>query len=445
MMKPNVLIVTYYWPPSGGAGVQRFLKFAKYLPEQGYRPVVLTVENPTYPITDPSLADDVPDSVKVYRSRTWEVFGLYAALTGREKNEITKPTIELQSGGPLSRLGAWIRANLLLPDARAGWLLTARPRAVELIRRFNIPNIITTGPPHSVHFVGRHVKKKTGARWIADFRDPWSEVYYNQLLPRTALARMIDRRLERRVLKAADEVVVISPSMADSQKRVADRRYHVIPNGFDPDDYPGAEAGSSTSPESSAGDESGPSGRLTVRFIGSVREAAIPEGFLQAVAVLPEELKGKLEVEFIGNAHPELRQIVDRLELAETVTLSGYRPHKQAVAAMAEADLLLLSVSRTPGSEQILTGKLFEYLGAGNPILFLGPVKGDAAKIISENDQGVAFEHDEFREIGRFLRSVLENPSSLKPYSRGKDTDMRKHPYSRQTLTRRLAELLEGK
>lgn len=443
MKKPDVLIVTYYWPPSGGAGVQRFLKFAKYLPEFGYNPLILTVENPTYPITDESLAEDVPDSLKVYRTRTYEPFGLYAALTGREKEEITKPTIELQSGGLLSRLGGWIRANLMLPDARAGWLLTARPRAVELIRKFNIPNIITTGPPHSVHFVGRYAKKRTGARWIADFRDPWSEVYYNQLLPRTRLAGTIDRSLEQKVLRSADEVVVISPSMGDGQKKVADRTYRVIPNGFDPDDYPGADAGGEDDSPSAENETNPEKEPLTIRFIGSVREAAIPGGFLQAVAGLPEEPREKLEVEFIGNAHPELQQIVDRLELADTVTLSGYRPHKQAVAAMAEADLLLLSVSRTPGSEQILTGKLFEYLGTGNPILFLGPVKGDAAKIISENDQGVVFEHDEVDEIRRFLKSVLENPPSLKSYRRGKDSEMRKHPYSRQTLTRKLASLLK--
>lgn len=441
MKKPDVLIVTYYWPPSGGAGVQRFLKFAKYLPEFGYNPLILTVENPTYPITDESLEEDVPDSLKVYRTRTYEAFGLYAALTGREKDEITKPTIELQSGGLLSRLGGWIRANLMLPDARAGWLLTARPRAVELIRKFNIPNVITTGPPHSVHFAGRYAKKRTGARWIADFRDPWSEVYYNQLLPRTRLAGKIDRSLERKVLRSADEVVVISPSMADGQKKVVDRTYQVIPNGFDPDDYPDT-AGEDDSP--SGENETNPENEpLTIRFIGSVREAALPEGFLEAVAGLPEELREKLEVEFIGNSHPELRQMVEHLDLAETVTLSGYRPHKQAVAAMAEADLLLLSVSRTPGSEQILTGKLFEYLGTGNPILFLGPVKGDAAKIISENDQGVAFEHDEVGEIRRFLKSVLENPPSLKPYSRGSSSDMHKHPYSRRSLTRKLSALLK--
>ncbi|MFH5831717.1 glycosyltransferase family 4 protein [Halalkalibaculum sp. DA3122] len=428
-MSERALIVTYYWPPSGGAGVQRPLKFAKYLPQFDIQPFVLTVENPTYPIRDESLESDIPEEVEVFKSNTIEPFSLYSRLVGKSVADSTKPTIQLKSGSWSAKLSAWIRANIFLPDARAGWLLSARSSALSIVEEHDIGTIITTGPPHSVHFTGKHVKERTGIRWIADFRDPWTGVYYNKLMPRTSLARHIDEKLEKSILQNADEVVVISDSMVDIQRKIIDRTYHVIPNGFDPDDFqPG-----NFKPENRS------ESQLTIRFVGSVRDGAIPDGFLRALARLKNP--GKYRMEFIGNHHPSLREWVDELDLRDVVELKPYVPHEEAIRAMCTADLLLLSISKTPGSELILTGKLFEYLGSGTPILFLGTVNGDAAQIIRKAGQGVCFEHHQVPEITEFLEHYSRSEAQAYKQPQGQ----KEHPFSRLRLTRQLGELISNR
>lgn len=426
-MKMKALIVTYYWPPSGGAGVQRPLKFAKYLPQFGIDPFILTVENPTYPILDESLAADIPEEASVFKTKTIEPFSIYAKLTGRSVEDSTKPTIELKTSASWkAKLSAWVRANLFIPDARAGWLLTARSKAASLADQFNIDTVITTGPPHSVHFVGKHAKEKCNLQWIADFRDPWTGVYYNKLMPRTRVTADIDERLERSVLRGADEVVVISETMAEIQQQIVDRSYNVIPNGFDPDDFEFDQQD----------EELSDTDKLTIRFVGSVRDGAIPDGFLKALARLDDPTKFKME--FIGNHHPSLQEWIDKLELSNVVELISYVPHDEAIRAMCTADLLLLSISKTPGSELILTGKLFEYLGSGRPILFLGATNGDAAKVIQQAGQGVCFEHEQVDKIMAFLNEFSTSTAEKYKQQRGH----RDHPFSRIRLTESLAQLI---
>lgn len=428
-MNKKVLFVTYYWPPSGGAGVQRPLKFVKYLPERGVEPYVLTVENPTYPITDSSLSGDIPEAATVFTSKTLEPFSLYSRLTGRPIEDSTKPTIRLKSDTWTARLGSWIRANVFLPDARVGWLLTARAKAQSIVEEYGIDAVVTTGPPHSVHFVGKYVQEQAGTRWIADFRDPWTGVYYNRLLPRMPFIRHLDESLERSVLKQADEAVVISDSMANIQREIYDRRYRVIPNGFDPDDFLPVDDTTETDADAD--------GTLTIRFIGSVREGAIPNGFLKVLSGLANRLNYR--VEFVGNAHPSLNDWIDKLGLDDVVRVKPYVPHPEAIRLMCRSDLLLLSINKTPGSELILTGKLFEYLGSGSPILFLGPTGGDAAKIINAAGQGVCYEHHDVRGIRRFLERF---PGDKHLRSRRDRAANRNHPYSRVRLTGQLSRLI---
>ena len=426
-MPHKTLIVTYYWPPSGGAGVQRFLKFAKYLPQFGVEPVVLTVENPSYPITDPTLGSDVAPELKVHKTRTVEPFAIYGKLTGKDLEAI-KPTVELSGGSLTGKLSSWIRANIFVPDARVGWIFSARKKAATLIREEQIDSIITTGPPHSTHFVGTYCKRETDARWIADFRDPWSQIYYNQLMPRMDFISRLDRQMEQRVLKRADEVIVVSPTMAKRQKELHERPYHVIPNGFDPDDFAVVDTKPTERDDATK----------TIRFIGSVREGAIPSGFLKALAEMdhPE----KVRMEFIGNAHPQLEQLIHRLGLEKRVSLIPYVPHDEAVAAMQSADLLMLSITKTPQSELILAGKMFEYIGSGRPILFLGSTTGDAAGILRESGQGVCFEHGDDQGIRRFLDRFATGEAQFE-YETG---PLDQHPFSRVQLTEQLAQLLKS-
>ncbi len=460
-MKHKVLIATYYWPPSGGPGVQRYLKFAKYLPDFEIEPIVLTVKNPTYPIRDVSLIHEVPKELKVYKSKTVEPFRFYAKMKG-QKAESIKPTVEIAAESFSSSIGSWIRANLFIPDARAGWLLTARPRAEGLVKKHRIQTVITTGPPHSVHFIGKHLQEKYGIRWLADFRDPWTQVYYNQLLPRTGVAEQIDEKLEHAILKEADEVIVVSPSQAENFRKICERGYRVITNGFDPADFESLDADSGKkekvhdlssdteipvrpdkiqTPVETSGARKGKAGlaiseaTFLIRHVGNISESAVPEPFLQVIRKMAG--RHNLKLEFIGDVHQRLISLVDELELASTVSIKPYQPHLVAMQMMREADLLLLSIPDVDQIQHHIPGKLFEYLGSGRPVLMLGPVDGDSARILQDEQSGLACDFHDEKAIKHALQQFIDGKFQLKPI-----TDLKSHPYSRRTLTKNLSELI---
>lgn len=426
-MKKKLLIITYYWPPSGGAGVQRFLKFVKYLPQFDVVPYVLTVENPTYPILDKSLADEVPEWLNVFKSKTVEPFAFYAKFTGKSVSDSTKPTIELNSSKWKSKVGTWIRANFFLPDARIGWYFTAHKKAFSIIEEHDIDAVITTGPPHSVHLIGKHIKKKSDIRWIADFRDPWSQIYYNQSLPKTSLAQSIDKKIERSVLSKADDVLVVSPSMKKLQKTITDRSYHVVPNGFDHEDFKDIKQKSKNSDS------------LVIRHVGNIGELSVPYNLFKALSKLPAE--NRLEVEFIGNVHPEVHQLINRYGLQKTVRIKPYVPHDQAIQAMKDTDLLLLVIPDSKNNELILTGKLFEYIGSQKPIVFIGP-DGDAKDILLDLGYNFFFEHKENHELQELLLQI--NGGEFQEPKLSPLENLKSHPFSRFQLTEKLSQIVKN-
>jgi len=428
-MTNKLLIVTYYWPPSGGAGVQRVLKFTKYLPDFGIEPFILTVENPTYPIVDESLEEEVPDGLNVFKTRSFEPFSLYARLAGKSTNEIAKPTSEISTNESLlGRAAAWIRANFFIPDARLGWQITACKKAAKLVKRFNIQTVLTTGTPHSVHFTGLYLKKKYPLKWIADLRDPWSQIHYNQHLPRTTLASKIDIHFEQKVLKSADEILVVSPSMAELQNNIYNRTYQIIPNGFDPVDF------QQETPSNTQND------RFTIRYVGSLSETMIPETLIKVLGDLKQSHTFRLE--FIGNVHPKINQLISTHQLESYVSIDGYQPHRQAVQIMQTADLLLVLIPEVEHNELILTGKLFDYLAAKKPILLLGPPHGDAAAIIDELQCGASVPFNDYKQMYELLKNAIEKyPKPMTPIS---NFSLEDHPYSRISLSKQLAALIKA-
>lgn len=392
-MNNRILIITYYWPPSGGAGVQRWLKFTKYLPEYGIQPYVLTVKNPTYPFPDESLNQEVSDKVVVEKSLSIEPFALYGWLTGKDAGEVGSPVTGLKGEEQswLTRLSQWIRANVFIPDARRGWVPFSKRKALQMVRKYDIGTVVTTGPPHSVHFIGSYLQRKTGIRWIGDFRDPWVDVHYNLYLPRTRPAIALDRRYERRTLEKVDEAIVVSETMAKQFRNLYDRSYHVLTNGYDPADFPSEETGQEEI--------------FTIRYVGKLGETVIPYGLIEAMSGIDAEIP--FRVEFIGNVHSRLPELVREHGLKDIVTFRPYMPMKEANRELCKAHLQLLILPDTPGNELILSGKLFNYIGAGRPILMIGPNKGDAAKIIKDYNFGACFEHNEVDEIRIWLKEAL--------------------------------------
>ena len=365
--------------------MQRTLKFAKYLRDAGVEPVVLTVEAGAYPSLDPTLAADVPDGVEVVRTRALDPFGLYGALTGRSRRE----AVAVGSVGGADSLGKkaglWARANVFLPDARVGWVPFAARAARRLVRAGRVDAVLTSGPPHSTHLVGLALRRTLAARgvpWVADFRDPWTGINFCDELPMTAPARAFDAALERRVLRAADAVVTVSPTWArelEAKGGLAPGAARVIQNGFDPEDVEPAAP---------------PADTFTLVHVGSLYGSRNPDALWAAVAALRGRGgphpggAGRLRIRLVGRVDDAVRASLDRHGLAAITDERGVVTHAEAVAEMAAAGLLFLSIEPVRNADGILTGKLYEYLASGRPVLALGPPGGDAARLLAETGGG---------------------------------------------------------
>ena len=426
----RLLFVTYYFPPSGGSGVQRSLKFVKYLPEFGWRPTVLTVrpECASWPDPDPDSVADIPDGTPVERTGAWDPYAWYARLLRRNKQDVVTVGFTGEAGADSRRRFArWIRANLFLPDARIGWVPFAAARARALMRQ-SFDAILTTGPPHSTHLVGLAARR--GTPWLVDLRDPWTEIDFREELPMTAPARALDALLERRVLRKADGVCVVSSGM---QRRFVERGYAapaLIENGFDPADF-----------ADSAGLDASPGQPFVVAHVGYMNRARNPEALWAALAGSSPDWSA-LRLRFTGQVDASI--LASAAASCPGVRLDAlpYVPHREAIARMREAAVLLLCVNRVPGAEGIPTGKLYEYLASGRPVLALGPVHGDAARILEETGGGRMFDFGDAEGVRAFLRQHYEAWRAGAPIS-GAPPD-RIVRYSRREQARRLAALLSG-
>ena len=394
----RLLLVTYYFPPSGGAGVQRTLKWVKYLRDFGVEPVVLTVEAGAYPKTDATLARDVPPGVAVHRTRSLDPFGAYARLTGRSRQQAVAETSgHLGEGAsPAERFARFVRANVFVPDARVGWVPFAVQRGLQLLRDEQFDAVLTSGPPHSVHLAGWMLRARTGLPWIADFRDPWTDINYYDELPRTAAAHALDRWLERSVLERADRVVTVSPGWRNLLLGKVERDtsdFAVIHNGFDPEDFGPAEAP--------------PEDRFTLVYVGSLYGSRSPAALWRALAALRERGEiDRLRLRLVGRIGDDVLATLREYGLDGITEHVPYLPHDEAVSEMQRATLLLLTVESYRHERGNLTGKVYEYLGAGRPILALGPAEGDAANLLRETGAGQMFDREDADGVVDYLRTL---------------------------------------
>ncbi|MEX0719727.1 MAG: glycosyltransferase [Balneolaceae bacterium] len=428
MARKKVLIITYYWPPSGGSGVQRWVKFCKYLPEFNVEPIILTVENGTYPLVDNSLLDQVNTGLQVYYSKSIEPYSIFAKLMGKSSKEVSTPSTSFSTeGGLIQKLGVWIRSNFFIPDARIGWIPNTFSKAKDIIEAESIDTLITTGPPNSTHITGTKLKTwKPELKWIMDMRDPWSQIFYNENLPRTTLAKKIDLNRERKALQSADEVIVVSDSMAKLQSSIFHRNFSIISNGFDHEELPEQ-------------DEKAEKENFVIKYIGTMTESAIPHNFFKAVTDLPNEYKSKIKLEFFGSYSQKIHAAIEQYQLSEVADFKGYVPHIQAKQEMAKADLLLMVIPNTKNNKLILTGKLFDYIAAQKPIFYIGPESGDAAKIINEYGLGICFNYRKVQKISSLIKESIDG-SKLNYHTWEKD--FKDHPFSRYSLTKKLAKII---
>ncbi|HTH55602.1 MAG TPA: glycosyltransferase [Cyclobacteriaceae bacterium] len=423
-MPKRVLVITYYWPPAGGIAVQRWVKFCKYLSEYGWQPIVFTVSNGHYQLTDNSMAHDV-EHLTVIRRPILEPYRLYQIFAGKKTGNLNPDEIRPdESVSLLKKISVWIRSNFFIPDARRFWIKPSIHYLTGFLAKNKVDAIISTGPPHSAHLIALGLKKKTGLPWLADFRDPWTTMdYYRELL----LTKRADRkhhRLEKEVLNTADVVTVIGQGMKDEFDEKGGSPIRIVTNGFDESDF--------------AADSIVPDKEFSIVHMGSFFARINPTGLWQALAELKKEnhrLIQKLKIKLTGRVAPAIIEDMKANGLEEFLQLESFVPHVEAIRRMKSAAVLLLCVFEE--NKFIVTGKLFEYLAANRPILFMGAKEGDAARIVLETQAGPVFSRNEVSAIKNHLVFLFDE------YERGElKKAHRALKYSHRLLTKQIAEEL---
>ncbi len=430
----RLLVVTYYFPPSGGAGVQRVLKWVKYLRDFGVEPAVLTVEAGAYPKYDETLWAEVPPGVEVRRTPSFDPYGAYARLTGRSREQAVAETAGHLAESPdwKERLAQWVRANVFIPDARVGWVPFAVRRGAQVLRSGRFDAVLTSGPPHSVHLTGLALHRLTGLPWVADFRDPWTDISYYDELPRTALARALDETLERTVLREATRITTISEAgkalfLGKVERAPGDLT--VIENGFDPADFPEGPAP--------------PGDRFVLAYVGSLYGSRSPEALWQALAGLRAQgVVPKLRLRLVGRIGDDVQATLRRHGLDAVTETVPYLPHDEAVREMQRATALLLTIEPYRHEHGTTTGKLYEYLAAGRPVVGSGPPDGAAAAILRAAGAGRMIDRDDAEGFAAHLRSLYEAwERGAMPQGASAEAAA---PYSRRAQTGEVAALLDA-
>jgi glycosyltransferase involved in cell wall biosynthesis len=426
----RALIITYYWPPSGGAGVQRWLKFVKYLRDFQWEPVVFIPENPEYPEIDHSLGNDIPHQLETLSCRIWEPYDVYKKILGQKKDSRISAGFltETKKNPILEGLSVWIRGNLFIPDARKFWIRPAVKTLSNYLSGHPVDAIVSTGPPHSTHLIAQTLKKQFNLPWLADFRDPWTNIDFYKDLKLTRWADKKHHSLERGVLQQADAVTVISNTMAEDCKKLVSRHYDVITNGFDPEDI-----ASST--------RIIPDEKFSVAHIGTLGPARNPVVLWQALKALLQEkpdFQKFLVIKLVGKVDLEVLRSISNHGLDQYLNKIPYLPHSEVIKCQKQSRVLLLVINNTPNAAMILTGKFFEYMAAGRPVLCIGPENGDAAMILKETGTGLLAGFNDVDTMRSHLEALFENYLQNIPFETG-DAIL---PYSRKELTSKLATIL---
>ncbi|MDP5104799.1 MAG: glycosyltransferase family 4 protein [Polaribacter sp.] len=417
----KVLIITYYWPPAGGSGVQRWLKFVKYLQNFDIEPLVYTVENANYPKEDTSLNNEVPKNVKVLKQPIWEPTDL---LFWKQKNQQKSDVSNAVNNGFLS----FIRGNFFIPDPKVFWVNSSVKYLHKYLQENKVDVIISTGPPHSMHLIAEKLKKKNKIKWIADFRDPWTDLYYNKEFKQLSFAKNRNLKLETSVFKNADCILTVSNALKKEFAKKA-TRVEVITNGFDDE----VLAENSVKLDK----------KFSISYIGLLPKQSNPKVLfcvLKKLCLENTDFKKDLKLNFIGDISEDVKQEILSNNLIENTNFIGYVSHKEAIEYQKKAQVLLLLIPDVQKSEGILTGKLFEYLTAKRPILAIGPESGDLSEILTNTNAGVVVG---FRNEAKLTSEIKKLYQQYKTGSLIVDSKNIEQ-YHRKELTKSLSEIIKN-
>ena len=426
MNKKKVLIITYYWPPAGGPGVQRWLKFVKYLPEFNVEPIVFIPKNPNYPIVDESLVSEVSKDITIINHPINEPYKWAGFFSNKSSKTISKGIIaDKKEQSFIERAMLYVRGNFFIPDARIGWVKPSVSFLLDYIKENNIETIITTGPPHSVHLIGLQLKQKLGVKWLADFRDPWTTIGYHKQLKLTSASKAKHKSLEKQVLNTSDQVIVTSSVTKAEFQNITNKPIQVITNGYDNEAPVDFEMDS----------------KFTLSHIGSLLSKRNPEILWQVL----EELVNKndnfskdFQLNFVGSVSGNVIESIKNYNLSNYINKIGYISHKEAIKFQKKSQLLLLIEIDSEDTRCIIPGKLFEYMVSNRPIVAIGPKDSDVEKIITETNTGHYFNYSDYDSLKRII---------LEHYKAFQNNTLQSHPiglqkYHRKALTKSLANLL---
>ncbi len=426
----KVLIITYYWPPSGGAGVQRWVKFVKYLRKFDWEPFVYIPENPHYPSIDKSFEVDIPEGITIIKHPIWEPYSFYKKFMGMKKDEKVQHGFiqEKKQSSFKQNVSNWIRSNFFIPDARKFWIKPSIKYLTNYFMQHEKPDVIvSTGPPHSMHLIAMGLKKKLDIPWVADFRDPWTGIDFYSQLKLTKWANKKHHKLEKEVLQNADKVIAIGWHMAKELESLGANDVSVITNGYDKSDF--------ISDHKSV---TGKNNKFVLSHIGSLNKDRNPEVLWKAIAQLIKNipvLKSKLEIKLVGKVDHFVIESLKKYNLYDLIVKIDYLPHDKLGDIFKSSDILLLLLNDTPNIEGIVTGKIFEYLAANIPILCIGSSTGDAAKIITETKTGIAVDFEDEERIIAFIKNRYNNNNNRD------NTNNNIEKFSREKLSMALTEI----
>jgi len=409
----KILIITYYWPPSGGTGVQRWLHFSRYLEELGWEPIIYTPSNPEAPVQDTALLKLIGPKTKVLKQPIWEPTQLYKKLSGQKGKQLHTGFLSQEGqkkGGLLQRLSMWLRANLFIPDAKMAWIRPSVRFLTKELKQHPVAAIISTGPPHSLHLIARQLKRRTNTRWIADFRDPWTQIDWFEQLPLSRLGLRLHEKLEASVFKEADELIVVSRDMQAQMQQRAGRQPQLISNGYAPEDF--------------ADFKLQPDPHFTILHTGSINKDRNPSAVWQSLGTYVKanpDFAALLRIRLIGALDASVKQDLQAAGLLPFTDFEDFVPHERVIEALSCCSLLLLPLNNVKSQKGIVTGKLFEYLASQQPILAIGPADGDAAAILATQAGTQIIDFDTpvpWAQVIATCQNKPERTTSLLPYSR---------------------------
>lgn len=415
----KVLIITYYWPPAGGSGVQRWLKFVKYLQDFNITPIVYTPDTIDFPKLDESLLKEIPDNVEVLKQPIWNPINLFFWKKNKKQQGVSSATN--------NKFLSFVRGNFFVPDAKVFWVKPSVSFLCNYIKENDVEVIISTGPPHSMHLIAQKIKQKIPVKWIADFRDPWTNIYYNKEFSQTPFAKKRNLKLEKSVLSSADYIVTVSNSLKRTFLETA-KNVAVITNGYD-DEVLENEAVQVSK-------------KFTISYIGLLPKQSNPTILFKVLKHISDEndtFKKDLQIQFIGDIANEVKKEINVNNLTENTQFVDYVSHDKAVKFQKESQLLLLLIPNVPNNKGILTGKLFEYLTSKRPILAIGPEESDLSEILKNTNAGIVVD---FNNEQKLTTAIFRLYKSYKNGSLQSET-INIDKFHRRELTKQLAKIIK--